>query len=243
VSKEEWKDVVGYVGLYQASSLGRVKSLKPGRRRYGCILRPARNNRGYLTVALYQDGKQSRVYVHRLVAEAFLGSQPSPDHEVNHKNGDKVDNRVENLEWVTKSENHKHAYGVLGRKPMLPNFCGEQHGMSKFTDGKVVEIRRLYATGNHSYRELGRMFGVSHNNIGRIVRCETWQHVGGPITHKGQLRGEAHGQAKLTRDDVIEIRRLYATGEHTQAELAEMFGVSQRHISNIVRRKHWKHVP
>lgn len=98
---ENWKDIAGYEGRYQVSDMGRVRN-KTGR-----ILSPAKNSRGYQRVLLCKDGKKKNHSVHRLVALAFvpIGREGL---EVNHINGIKTDNRAENLEWVTRSENMAH---------------------------------------------------------------------------------------------------------------------------------------
>lgn len=98
---EEWKDIIGYKGLYQVSNIGRVKSLKYGKER---ILRGGKDRYGYLHVTLYKDGKAKCHRVHRLVAQAFL---PNPLNllEVNHKDENKENNTVSNLEWVSAKEN------------------------------------------------------------------------------------------------------------------------------------------
>ncbi len=124
--EERWKDITGYEGLYQVSNLGRVKSLPrkiPGRNQFGAsfmvttkekIMHPSQVGRGwkegagYLSVNLTSLAKKNRrKNVHRLVAEAFI---PNPDGkpEVNHKDGDKQNNHIDNLEWVTKKENMQH---------------------------------------------------------------------------------------------------------------------------------------
>lgn len=132
---EEWLPVKGWENLYEVSSLGRVKSL-PREKRLPIegvyisdekILRPIRyhsrlkkdrkDDNYYYQVALWRNGKNVMAPVHRLVAEAFI---PNPQQKpwVNHINGNKGDNRVCNLEWVTASENAKHSVYVLGNKPL-----------------------------------------------------------------------------------------------------------------------------
>lgn len=115
--EEIWKDVVGYEGLYQVSNLGRVKSIdtilkcKNGyRRRNGRILRQKFDGKGnYLEVSLSKESKVTTYSVHRLVAQSFIVNSKNKA-EVNHKNRLKTDNRAENLEWCTRSENQLHRY-------------------------------------------------------------------------------------------------------------------------------------
>lgn len=116
---EEWRPVVGFEGIYEVSSLGRIRRVgraaRTGRAygggaRIGRIRKPQTVKGGYKVVALWRDGRQTMRLVHLIVAEAFLG--PCPDGmEVNHKEGrNKWDNSVANLEYMTRTENMKHAY-------------------------------------------------------------------------------------------------------------------------------------
>lgn len=236
---EIWKDVVGFEGYYQVSNLGQVKRIAGGPGAVADrILKPAR--RGYyLFVGLWRDGEPTLQSIHRLVAEAFL-SCPLEHHQVNHKNGDKHDNRAENLEWVTPSENLIHACTILGFQP--PIIIGDANPKAKLTQHDVMKIRQLYATGNYSQRELGQQFGVSKQNIADIVHRRIWKHVGGSPPIDRRASGRAYGTPKLTEHDVRTIRQLYATGDYTQKELSSMFGVSYQSIGHIVRRETWKHV-
>jgi len=170
---EQWKDVVGYEGLYQVSSQLRVKRVAGGQGAVpGRILKVQKHRNGYLSVILYRDRKQTRESLHRLAATAFLGPPPSPDYQVNHRNGVRDDRHVENLEWVTAAENTRHAIEVLGKATR-----GEAHGGAKNTREDVLEIRRLAATGELTQAELGKMFGVGQAAISKIVRRVTWRHV------------------------------------------------------------------
>lgn len=110
-SREEWRDISGYEGVYQVSNLGRIKSVtrkvwnytKPGR-----IIKPFIKPNGYATLSLHNGTQiEKHVYVHRVVAQAFIPNERNCG-DINHKNFDKTDNRVENLEWVTRQENIKH---------------------------------------------------------------------------------------------------------------------------------------
>lgn len=127
---EEWRDIPGYEGRYQASNLGRIRSLPrvidrrsntpyrlPGR-----ILRPRLSHKGYLLVGLSTESKVKNLSVHRLVAQAFLpNTEGFP--EVNHINGNKKDNRAANLEWVTTKENVAHSIAVLGNRRDVPRYA------------------------------------------------------------------------------------------------------------------------
>ena len=120
--EEIWKDIEGYEGLYQVSNYGRVKSLpkihkttknynKLGYITKEKILRQRKTQRGYFLVTLYKDQKGKSLYVHRLVANMFILNKDNKPC-INHKNGDKKDNKVTNLEWCTYSENMIHAYAT-----------------------------------------------------------------------------------------------------------------------------------
>lgn len=132
VPEEEWRDVLGFEKLYQVSNLGNVRTVKRGE---ATVMSQEEHWNGYLSVHLRNKGVERRVSVHRLVAEAFI---PNPDglRDVNHKNGIKTDNRVENLEWLSHSDNMKHAYKM--RVPKSP----------LIKDEKIRKAVRAWAEAN-----------------------------------------------------------------------------------------------
>ena len=167
--KEQWKPIAGYEGIYEISDQGRVKRVAPGpgsstSTYVGRILNGSLV-KGYHQVSLSDCGHRTKSLVHRLVANAFIGPCPS-GKEVNHKNGNRTDNRVQNLEYLTRSENQLHAYHVLNRK--RPN---------KLTTEQVKEIRRLHATGHYTQRALAKRFKVYFTTVWHIVHYKTWKHI------------------------------------------------------------------
>ena len=120
---EIWKDIPNYEGLYQVSNYGQVKSVREtdalGRHKTPTIMKPQKNRKGYLHVMLCKGDSRKHFLVHRLVAEAFIGERPA-DCEVNHIDEDKTNNRAENLEYVTHTENIRHGTGIDRRsKPVI----------------------------------------------------------------------------------------------------------------------------
>lgn len=111
--QEIWKDIRGFENLYQISNLGKVKSLKYGKEK---VLRPKRTRGDYLSIGLYKDKKCYTFRIHRLVADTFIPN-PLNKEEVNHKNKNKKDNRLINLEWCTRKENIEHR-GFVGAKEL-----------------------------------------------------------------------------------------------------------------------------
>ena len=122
--KEIWRDIPGFEGLYQASNLGEIKSLEKEVwnahqmiARPEKILKPFSDKKGYLRVKLYKSGRNYTKKIHRLIAQTFL-SNPDNKPEVNHEDGNKSNNKVNNLSWATTEENIRHAYknGLIKRK-------------------------------------------------------------------------------------------------------------------------------
>lgn len=165
--EEKWAPVPGYEGLYDVSTLGRVRSYRWSVNKPR-LMKPALLNRGYLIVRLSGKGKPWQILCHRLVAMTFIGDIGA-GMEVNHMNGVKTDNRITNLEIVTRSENLKHAFRVI----KTASHVGERNPAAKLNEGDVKEIRRLSGSGL-SNRAIARMFGVSNVSVGNIMNGKTW---------------------------------------------------------------------
>jgi NUMOD4 motif/HNH endonuclease len=173
---EQWRDVAGYEGIYEVSDLGRVQRIKSGKRtKPGLILKGDFDRWGYRRVQLYHGSKSSwrRSLVHILVAEAFIGSKPA-GFDCNHKNGDKSDNRAQNLEYLDRKSHDAHTRNVLGR---FPTNRGSQNGQALLTAGDVHIIRFLYSTGNYRFTELAALYHVSSACIKDIIHRRRWQHL------------------------------------------------------------------
>lgn len=176
----EWKDINNYIGYFQVSNLGDIKSCrrKVSRKlntfhiKEESIKKQRLNKFGYLTVYLSINKKYRHFFVHRLVCENFVGPRPSEKHFVNHINGIKTDNRASNLEWVTVSENLKHAFrlGLMCQK-------GENHATLKLNNKKVLEI----FNSSESVEYLANKYKVSAGTIRSIKNGISWSHLTGKI--------------------------------------------------------------
>ncbi len=161
---EKWAPYPGFPG-YSISSYGRVMSY---RRLQPREVRPQPDKDGYAIMFLSQDSGGKRVAkLHRSVATAFLGAPPEGKTVVNHRDGQKANNAVENLEWASIAENNLHARRVLGVHR------GEKNPTAKLTATRVAEIRARYGTGI-SMKNLGREFGVCAQTICNILHNRIW---------------------------------------------------------------------
>ena len=197
-NNEEWRPVRGYEGIYSVSSMGNVRSesrtvphprcgtLRTKRK----MMRLSENNRGYKMVWLTLSKKRSLRLVHRLVVEAFRGPI-AIGMEVNHRNGVKADNRIANLEVVTRSENllHAHATGLSTQH-------GETHHNAKLTHADVDAIRAMSASMTQA--ALASMFGANQSSISRILSGITWRH-GGPIADASREGSTASPSSEAPR--------------------------------------------
>ena len=177
MKEEIWKDIEGYEGHYQVSNLGRVRSLGKYRKNFltggysyhkGKILKNILNRKGYYYITLYKNGKAIKKTIHRLVATAFIANTKNKP-QVNHINGIKTDNRVENLEWCDSRENRIHAFKIGLQK------SGEERKTAKLTQKQADEIRKEYTSGKISKRQLAEKYGVSEGTIKCVILRKTYK--------------------------------------------------------------------
>jgi len=168
IDNEKWLPVIGYEGLYEVSNFGRVRRASGGSNTFiGKIMKLSIIPCGYQQVGLHNTNGRRTVYVQCLVAESFIGPRP-PGEEVNHIDGDKTNNNINNLEYVTHSENVLHAF----RTGLCISRKGEENHQSVLTEDNVHEIRSLLSTDTH--KSIGRRFGVSRSAITDISIGRSW---------------------------------------------------------------------
>lgn len=168
IEGEIWKDIPGYEGLYQASNFGRIKSLPRKASPRDFLLRFATRPDGYPGCALVKNRKPASFTVHRLIAMTFLS--PKKDNlEINHIDGNKLNNMVENLEWCTRSENLKHCFRIG-----LKDQHGDNHHQRKLYSWQVREIRQKFKPLVYTRRMLATEYNVSEATIKAIVERRNW---------------------------------------------------------------------
>lgn len=175
---EVWRDIKGYEDLYQVSSLGRIKSFAKWKENGNggfwlkeSIKKNHISKRGYIVTDLYKNKKRKTWAVHRLIAVAFIPNLENKPY-INHKNGIKTDNRIENLEWCTCGENHSHAY-THGLKTAVQ---GEKSNFAKLNQNEVFVIRKLLEKTSLNKYQIAEIFNVSHDCILYIETKRTWKN-------------------------------------------------------------------
>ena len=216
---EIWKPIPDYED-YQISTFGRVKSFKRGAQK---ILKPM-IGRGYLRIALTRNGKTKIFSVHRLVTLAFI---PNPQNkpQINHIDGCKLNNFVDNLEWMTASENTKHAHdnGLAT--------SGENHYGAKLTNEQIYFIREN--PDNLNLTQLAQMFDVVPKTISAIQLGKIWKQTGGFIRSKKQ-----GGLPRVPDDIRAQIRAEYVRDSHEFGSyaLAKKYGIGETTVLNILHK-------
>lgn len=172
---EIWKPIHSLNDKYEASTEGQIRNARTGK-----ILKQFNNLFGYKVLTVRPEpNKQINVRVHRLITEVFLGKCPE-GFVVNHKDGNKTNNRIENLEYVTPSQNNQHALDTGLRHTadmakIVPR--GENHHCAKITESDVRNILRLRKSTGYGRRKLAKITGISYSIIGHILSGRSWKHI------------------------------------------------------------------
>lgn len=183
--EEFWKPCPDYEQYYEVSTLGRIRTRRvfiPNESLFGdvggyfkkqSIKTQTVNRDGYMTTKLCKDGKCLRRTVHRMVAKAFL-ENPDNLSQVNHIDGDKTNNQVDNLEWISPSGNIIHAYatGLMNTEHLK----GEKNNKAKLTADDVRKIKKMFSRGAE-VKDIADAYGVSRTTIYYIKSGRTWKEV------------------------------------------------------------------
>lgn len=190
------------------------------------VVKPRPTKKGYLRICARNDitGKRDDLYIHKLVGDAYL-EKSEEDTEINHKHGNKADNRASELEWVTRSENIQHAIDT-GLHPQK----GEDNWMSVLTWEQVKNIREQYKPMDEKYSaaKLAKHYGVSPSTISNIVHGKTWiEDEYTPKLHRTKVSPEYFQE--------IKDKYIYKDPKYGAKALAKEYGVCQQTIGRIVR--------
>ena len=167
--EEVWKDVKDFEGLYQVSNIGNVKRLVSKRVFAERLIGSSIDRYGYVKRVLCKNGKMFHFTEHRLVGMAFV-ENPQNKATINHINGIKTDNKVENLEWNTQLENKQNAVNSG-----LTNLKGTNHPKCKLSEEQVLEIREIGFSQTRT--SLSKKYGVCRNSILGIIMGKSWNHI------------------------------------------------------------------
>ncbi len=200
------------------------------------------NQHGYAYVAIHWKGEVHNALIHRLVALAFIPKIKGKPY-VNHIDGNKLNNAVENLEWVTSKENIDHAC----RTGLIK--VGEQSTLAKHSEKLIRQICNEFVKNELSIAEITRKYDVSYNLVYDLKRCKTWHHITKDYDFsnynkktRAPVHGENNGRTSLTNDDVENICKLIASGDWTLKGIAAKYNVTYKTIQHIFNKTSWRHI-
>ena len=215
--QEIWKQYRDTV--YEVSNTGYVRNSTTNK-----ILSPTITRQNYFRLTIWHHKKSFATYVHRVVAEAFI-ENPENKAIVNHLDGNPSNNRLDNLEWTTISENVRHAYetGLAKR--------GEDSVVSKLTEADVFKIIQCMKDGD-TVAQTARLFKMSSAAISNIWNGNTWKHIKRDKPETKNYKG------KLKVTDIPVIRKMFVEGK-TNKQIADIYGIHPTSIYNIRFGKNW----
>lgn len=169
---EVWKSPKGF-SRYLCSNFGRIKSLKHrGSNRQG-LIQQAISGGYYKSVYFDDNGKYNSISSHRIICLAFYPNEDYKSLEVNHKDGNKLNNNIDNLEWCTRQENIKHCI----ENNLQYVLKGEEIGNSILKEHQVLEIRTKHRPRKYTIQMLADEYGVKHGTIKNLLSRHTWNHI------------------------------------------------------------------
>jgi len=177
--EEKWSEIDGSNGHYEVSNLGRVRSIKRiGNSRWytertfpSVVLKPQTQREGYQFVLIRVSGKSAKKYIHREVAKQFIPN-PSSLPQVNHIDGNKLNNAASNLEWCTAKENCRHAIA----SGLYVSARGERISSAKLKEADIIKIRALASEGM-MHKDIAAIFAVGRKAVTKIVNRQRWAHI------------------------------------------------------------------
>ena len=229
---EIWVDIVNLNGKYQISNLGRLKSLYDcNDNRRDLIRAQGYDKNGYPRLALYDKRKVYYLKIHTIVAEHFL-IKPFGTDQINHINGIKADNMVENLEWCTLQQNIAHSIKMSLKKVAF----GEKSGTAKLTEKEVLEIYK----SENTITSIANKYNVNRLTVELIKKRKNWAHLtkylpDAPYT-KVLSNPELHPKCILSKQKIIQIFK----DIRKHKVIAVDYGVSPNYVTNIKLRRTWK---
>lgn len=237
---EIWKPIPRWEGMYEVSNLGRVRSVDRAivlnnqfgpcvKRVKGTVLKHKIDKYGYPCLSLSKGGAHKSYTIHHLVAITFIAEYDGTKYQVNHIDGNKMNNIVANLEIVTPQANVVHAYANN-----LNMSYGERHPLAKLSNNDILKIRELYCTGLYSRPEIGAMFGVSASCISRIVTGEA-RYCKNNNLPPIKMKKWKKSKCAFTPKEIDTIRNEYITTKCSYAFLGRKYGVSSCTISRLIR--------
>jgi len=173
--KEIWKEITDFEN-YEVSNFGNIRSLIDSHnkiREFPLLRKQQKQKTGYLYIGLSKNNKIYTKLVHRLVAKAFIeNSNNKPD--INHINGIKTDNRVQNLEWATRTENQIHAYKIGLQKIQY----GEKTSQAKLNGEQVIQIKKLRKETSLTLKQIAKKLNIqNYRNLENILYGKSWNHL------------------------------------------------------------------
>lgn len=237
ILKIKWKPIIidGQSTRYEVSDSGLVMNTITNK-----ILSPGFNGKGYPGVSIFVGKKRCTNLIHRLVAKAFI-SNPDGKLTVNHKDGDKTNNTVNNLEWMTHKENIQHAWETGLATPRF----GDNSNASKYTEYEIQQVCQLLEENKLTNVEISLETGVSESIVSKVKIKNCWTHISDeydipdPISNP---KGSDHPASKYTNDQIHQVCKLLEEGKNTKLNIAKITGVGNDTISMILHRKSWTNI-